>query len=72
VDQAHSFLVTEAGFPNLVSFYRSKEYCITLERLKVSCAGDRRNSLDEAQPNLCSTIDQVCPRKSNIQYPNGL
>lgn len=58
-DQKHSFLVTQAAFPNLHSFGQRPEYCVVVNKLAASCGDKRRPSLDEAQPGLCSSLEDV-------------
>jgi hypothetical protein len=59
VDQVHTVLVTAAAFPSIYSFYQSREYCIVVEKLRRSCAGDRRESLDQDTPDLCKVIEEM-------------
>ncbi|XP_059078307.1 uncharacterized protein LOC131876825 [Tigriopus californicus] len=56
-DQKHSLMVTSAGYPNAESFYLCPDFCLVLRKLRKSCTGDRIESLEEWDEELCSIIE---------------
>ena len=59
------FLITQSVYPNLYSFSEHGDFCVAVEKLKRSCAGDRRESLDDYMPDLCPTLDGVASRNES-------
>ena len=66
---------TQATYPSNYGFTKTAEFCYILKKIINSCQGDRRVSLEEHFPNICSsilTIDEsiiTCPlnfEKTNI------
>ena len=58
-DQQHSFLLSQAVFPNTFSFHKLHEFCIVFDKMIRSCDGDRRDSLAESQPKLCPLMEEA-------------
>ena len=52
-------LITQSIYPNLYSFSKHGDFCVAVEKLKRSCAGDRRESLDDYMPELCLALDAL-------------
>ena len=58
---------TQATYPSDYGFTKTAEFCYILKKIINSCKGDRRVSLEEHFPNICSsilTIDEssiTCP-----------
>ena len=50
-------LITQSVYPNLYSFSKHGDFCVAVEKLRRSCAGDRRESLDDYMPELCPALD---------------
>ena len=59
VDQTHAFLVTQASYPNQQAYYNSGEFCVVVHKLERSCAGDRREALEEVYPELCNDLQDA-------------
>ena len=52
-------LITQSIYPNLYSFSKHGDFCVAVDKLKRSCAGDRRESLDDYMPELCPALDAL-------------
>ena len=56
-DQTHQFLVTSSGYPNKQSFHLGDDFCLILEKLRVSCGNEKKYTLDLEYPSLCANIE---------------
>ncbi len=56
-DQTHQFLVTSSAYPNKQSFHLGDDFCLILNKLRTSCANERRYTLDMEYTDLCTNID---------------
>ncbi len=56
-DQTHQFLVTSSAYPNKQSFHLGDDFCLILGKLRISCANEKRLTLDLEYPTLCQAID---------------
>ena len=66
-DQQHSFLLSQAVFPNKPSFHKLPEFCVVFDKLVRSCFGDRRDVLALAQPRLCPLIIEAVNNRSSCE-----
>ena len=48
--------LTQATYPNLHAFDKTREFCYVLKKLIRSCNGDRRDSLIDEYPGICNNV----------------
>ena len=58
---------TQATYPSDYGFIKTAEFCYILKKIINSCKGDRRISLEEHFPNICSSILSI--DESSITCP---
>ena len=56
IDQLMTVSVTQATYPNLHAFDKTREFCYVLKKLIRSCNGDRRDSLIDEYPGICNNV----------------
>ena len=65
IDQKHSFLISEASYPNFHTYDQQPEFCVVVEKLQRSCSGSRLVLLENHYPNLCQTVHRYSSNDSN-------
>ena len=59
--------LTQATYPNIHAFDKTKEFCYVLKKLIKKCNGDKKDSLKEEYPELCPNILAI--EDSNLNCP---
>ncbi len=53
------FLVTSSAYPSAQSFHLGDDFCLILNKLRISCSNEKRYTLDLEYPELCQAIEET-------------
>ncbi len=71
-DQSHQFLVTTSAFPNEQSFYVGDDFCLVLDKVKISCQNEKKYSLSITYPKLCPAVARTSSLTCNEIIASGV
>ena len=69
IDQKYDVRVTSAAYANKLAYVQSPEFCQVYDKVMKSCQTEKKFTLEESYPNICSLLmNSSCTKVCCIRH----